>query len=357
MFALYEGVEKLIDPHELESPVWAFGVLGVAMVLEGLSLRTAHREADPSRQGRSWWRFIRTTKSPELPVVLLEDTGALVGLLFALIGISLAEITGNPRWDALGSIGIGLLLGVIAVILAVEMKSLLIGESVAPAVDARIRERDPRRPRGRSGSSTCARCTSAPTTCCSRPSSSSRATDIPSLAHAIDTVEARVRASSPIVHLIYFEPDLYDVTRANQEEPPMTDSSDATVAAVDRFNDAFNRHDVDAVMAAMTDDCVFESTSPPSGQRYEGQDQVRGGMGGVLRRVAHRALRRRGRHRDRRPLHRAVALHVDQRRRIDQRAPRRRRAACPRRQGGGEVRVREGLTATPRQSMRRSSFR
>ena len=77
MFALFEGVEKLIDPHELESPIWAFGVLGVAIVLEGLSLRTAHREATPSREGRSWWRFIRTTKSPELPVVLLEDTGAL----------------------------------------------------------------------------------------------------------------------------------------------------------------------------------------------------------------------------------------------------------------------------------------
>ena len=75
MFALYEGIEKLIDPHELESPIWAFGVLGVAIVLEGWSLRTAHHEATPSRGGRSWWRFIRTTKSPELPVVLLEDTG------------------------------------------------------------------------------------------------------------------------------------------------------------------------------------------------------------------------------------------------------------------------------------------
>ena len=80
--------------------------------------------------------------------MLLEDTGALIGLLFALIGISLAEITGNPRWDALGSIGIGLLLGVIAVILAVEMKSLLIGESVAPAVDDAHPGGDPRRPRG-----------------------------------------------------------------------------------------------------------------------------------------------------------------------------------------------------------------
>src|SRR3954468_22304636 len=136
LFALYEGVQKLVDPKALDSPIWAFSVLGIAIVLEGLSLRTAHHEADPTRQGRTWWRFIRTTKSPELPVVLLEDVGALVGLLFALIGISLAEITGNPRWDALGSIGIGLLLGVIAVILAIEMKSLLIGEAVTPEIDA-----------------------------------------------------------------------------------------------------------------------------------------------------------------------------------------------------------------------------
>jgi len=84
-----------------------------------------------------------------------------------------------------------------------------------------------------------------------------------------------VRTSTPIARLIYFEPDLYDATRTNSEEAPMTSSSDDTVAAVERFNDAFNRHDVDAVMAAMTDDCVFENTSPPDGQRYEGPSQVR----------------------------------------------------------------------------------
>jgi cation diffusion facilitator family transporter len=274
LFALVEGVDKLLNPKELDSPIWAFGVLGVAIVLEALSLRTAHREADPSRHGRSWWRFIRTTKSPELPVVLLEDTGALTGLACALIGISLAEITGNPRWDAAGSIGIGLLLGVIAVILAVEMKSLLIGEGVAPAVEARIREAILDGPEVKRiihlrtlhlGPDDVLLAAKLEFAC----------DDIASLAHAIDTAEARVRASSPIVRLIYFEPDLYDASRTNREEAPMTDSSDATVAAVDRFNDAFNRHDVDAVMAAMTDDCVFENTSPPNGKRYEGQDQVR----------------------------------------------------------------------------------
>jgi cation diffusion facilitator family transporter len=274
LFALFEGVEKLLDPKELDSPIVAYAVLGVAIVLEGLSLRTAHREAQPSRQGRTWWRFIRTTKSPELPVVLLEDTGALVGLMFALVGISLAEITGNPRWDAMGSIGIGLLLGVIAIVLAIEMKSLLIGEAAAPAVERRIREailegnevtRIIHLRTLHLGPDDVLLAAKLEFSC----------TTIPALADAIDTVEARVRASMPIVRLIYFEPDLYDAARVITGEPPMTDSTD-TRAAVDRFNEAFNRHDVDAVMAAMTDDCVFENTSPPNGDRFEGQEKVRG---------------------------------------------------------------------------------
>jgi cation diffusion facilitator family transporter len=284
LFALYEGVHKLIDPKELDSPIWAFAVLGIAVVLEGLSLRTAHGEADPSRHGRTWWRFIRTTKSPELPVVLLEDVGALIGLMFALVGISLAEITGNPRWDAMGSIAIGLLLGVIAIVLAVEMKSLLIGEAVAPAVDTRIREAILAGPEVKRiihlrtlhlGPDDVLLATKLEFNCVT----------IAELANAIDTVEARVRTSTPTTRLIYIEPDLYDVTRTNPEDLPMTEpststptspSGDGTTAAVDRFNEAFNRHDVDAVMAAMTDDCVFENTSPPNGDRFEGQEQVRG---------------------------------------------------------------------------------
>ena len=277
LFALYEGVHKLLDPKELDSPIWAFSVLGIAIVLESLSLRTAHHEADPSRQGRTWWRFIRTTKSPELPVVLLEDVGALIGLVFALVGISLAEITGNARWDALGSIAIGLLLGVIAIVLAIEMKSLLIGEAVAPADEARIRDAILDGPEvtriihlrtlhlGPDDVLLAAKLEFACAT-------------IPALAHAIDTVEGRVRTSTPHTRLIYLEPDLYDAARTKSEEFPMTDTSGngtGTQASVDRFNEAFNRHDVDAVMAAMTDDCVFENTSPPNGERFEGQVQVR----------------------------------------------------------------------------------
>ena len=132
MFALYEGIDKLIHPHQLEDPVVAFVVIGVAMALEAYSFRTAIHEASKVRRRHSWWGFIRTAKSPELPVVLLEDFGALIGLVFALIGVSLTVLTDEPMFDALGSIAIGLLLGVIAVVLAIEMKSLLIGEAASP---------------------------------------------------------------------------------------------------------------------------------------------------------------------------------------------------------------------------------
>ena len=140
LFALYEGVTKLRHPHTLESPQWAVAVLLLALVLEGTALRTAVREANRSREGLSWWTYIRRAKSPELPVVLLEDVGAVTGLLFALVGVGLAVWSGDARFDAAGSIAIGTLLGVIAVVLATEMKSLLIGEAARPAEDRTIRE-------------------------------------------------------------------------------------------------------------------------------------------------------------------------------------------------------------------------
>lgn len=131
LFALYEGIQKLSDPHKIKSAGIAFVILGVSVALETYSLRTAVKEANHVRNGRSWWNFIRTAKSPELPVVLLEDIGAEAGLLVALTGLTVAEVTGNPRWDAAGSIAIGLLLVVIAIVLAIEMKGLLIGESAS----------------------------------------------------------------------------------------------------------------------------------------------------------------------------------------------------------------------------------
>jgi len=139
LFAVYEGVHKLQHPEPVESPAWALGVLVVAIVLEGFSLRTAVKETGEVKSPReSYWRFIRTARAPELPVVLLEDTAALLGLVFALLGVGTAALTGNGIYDGLGTVAIGLLLLVVAVILAVETKSLLLGESATPEDQRKI---------------------------------------------------------------------------------------------------------------------------------------------------------------------------------------------------------------------------
>jgi cation diffusion facilitator family transporter len=132
LFALYEGIEKLRHPHELVSPGIAAAILIVGIALEGFSFRTAVNEARHLKGAESWWSFVRHSRNPELPVVLLEDLGAMIGLVVALVAIGLATITGDPTWDAYGTIVIGLLLGLISVVLAIEMKSLLVGESARP---------------------------------------------------------------------------------------------------------------------------------------------------------------------------------------------------------------------------------
>jgi cation diffusion facilitator family transporter len=139
VFALFEGVEKLRHPHEVDSVAVAMGVLALAIVLEGLSLRTAVRESRHVKGDESWWAFIRTSRSPELPVVLLEDSGAVAGLVIALVAVTSSAITGNEDFDAYGTVTIGVLLLVIAVILMIEMKGLLIGESARPLEEAAIR--------------------------------------------------------------------------------------------------------------------------------------------------------------------------------------------------------------------------
>lgn len=131
LFAIYEGVEKLGNPHEIDSPLWAIGILVFAIFLESYSMRTAIQESKKVKGEEGWWSFIRHSKVPELPVVLLEDLGALIGLALALVGVGLAMFTGDSRYDAMGSLSIGILLGIIAIILAVEMRSLLLGESAS----------------------------------------------------------------------------------------------------------------------------------------------------------------------------------------------------------------------------------
>src|SRR6476646_10426701 len=128
VFALYEGIEKPAHPGELTSPLVAIIILFVAIGLEGFSFRTAIHESRELKGRLSWWQFIRQSTTPELPVVLLEDFGALIGLVLALLGVGLTLPTGEAVFDALGTIGVGVLLGVSASVLITEMKSLLIGE-------------------------------------------------------------------------------------------------------------------------------------------------------------------------------------------------------------------------------------
>lgn len=132
LFAIYEGISKLRHPHETDSLGIAVGILIVAIVLETFSLRTAIREvAHVKPAGQSYWQFIKTAKSPELPTVLLEDIAAETGLFLALFGVLMGHFTHNPRWDAVGSIAIGVLLVIVAFVLGVEMKALLLGETAS----------------------------------------------------------------------------------------------------------------------------------------------------------------------------------------------------------------------------------
>ncbi len=139
LFALYEGYEKLQHPGEISRPSVAIIILVSAIFAEGYSFRTAVRAARPYKQDLSWWQFIKTARTPELPVVLLEDFGALIGLTLALGGLLTSIATGNPVWDAYGTLSIGALLVVIAVVLVIEMASLLIGEGATPAAVKKIR--------------------------------------------------------------------------------------------------------------------------------------------------------------------------------------------------------------------------
>jgi cation diffusion facilitator family transporter len=208
VFALYEGYHKISHPEHLTSPVVAIVILVVAIGLEGYSFRTAMVESRPLKGNATWWRFIRTSRNPELPVVLLEDTGALVGLLLALAGVGLTVVTDNPVWDGVGTVAIGALLGVIAVILMVEMHSLLIGEGATPDEDRAIRA-------ALEGTDHVERLIHVRTQYLGPDEllvgakiALAPQVDLATVAAAIDAAEARVRAAVPAAQVIYLEPDL-----------------------------------------------------------------------------------------------------------------------------------------------------
>lgn len=208
IFAIYEGIHKLESHEPLTSPLVAIIILLVAIGLESFSFRTAIGESRPLKGEATWWQFIRQAKAPELPVVLLEDFGALIGLILALLGVGLSVLTGNPVFDALGTIAIGVLLGIIAVILIVEMKSLLIGEGAAAPVLGRITG-------AIEGGSPVQRVIHIRTQYLG-PEELLVAAKIAldpcvtaeDVAHGIDAAERRVREAVPEARLIYLEPDL-----------------------------------------------------------------------------------------------------------------------------------------------------
>ena len=214
LFSLFEGFEKIRHPHEIDSVAVALVILGVAILLELWSFRTAIHEARPHKGSSSWPSYIRHAREPELPVVLLEDLGALVGLVFAFSALVVAEITNDAIWDGIGTLSIGVLLGVIAIVLAIEMKGLLIGESATRdnvrliedaivgsmdvlqlihlrtqhlgpeelLVGAKVQFRDD--------------------------------LDMSGLARAIDDTESRIRAVVPIARPMYIEPDIFRAPEA-----------------------------------------------------------------------------------------------------------------------------------------------
>lgn len=220
LFSIFEGVEKIRHPNELESVAWAIGVLLVGIVLETFSFRTAIVEAAKVKGSMGWWRFIRTSRSPELPVVLLEDAGALIGLMLALAGVGMAALTGDAVWDGIGTLAIGVLLLVIAITLTIEMQSLLIGEAaraehveaitkvvrnhplVSRVIDLRTQHIGPEE------------------LLVAGKVEFRRSLSSPELTEAIDDVEVLLRQAVPLTLLIYLEPDLWD-----PEHPESVDSS------------------------------------------------------------------------------------------------------------------------------------
>jgi len=139
MFSVYEGIHKLQHPEALKQWWWAVGVLVIGIVAESVSMRACLAEVAKARGSRSLARWFRESRQAELVVIFGEDLAALLGLVFALVAIGLAVITGNPLWDAIGTLAIGILLIVVAVFVAIEVKAMLIGQSADPNVNAAIK--------------------------------------------------------------------------------------------------------------------------------------------------------------------------------------------------------------------------
>ncbi|MFT4028295.1 MAG: cation diffusion facilitator family transporter [Protaetiibacter sp.] len=218
VFSIYEGVEKLTHPHALENAWLPILVLVIAIGLEGFSLRTAVKESNQLRGRQNWVEFVRRAKQPELPVVLLEDVAALTGLAFALAGVGLTIVTGDNVWDGVGTIAIGVLLVIVAVILGVETKSLLVGEGATPDDHAKILAALNGHPQVEAVIHLKTLYLGPEELMVAAKIAVPKATRAAEVAAAIDAIEADVRAAVPAARVIYLEPDIY-VPR-DAEHPP-----------------------------------------------------------------------------------------------------------------------------------------
>ncbi|MCC6270525.1 MAG: cation transporter [Microbacteriaceae bacterium] len=209
VFSVYEGINKLREPHELTNAWLPILVLVIAMVMESFSLRTAVRESNLVRGEQSWIQFIRHSKAPELPVVLLEDIAALTGLVFAFLGVGLTVITGNSVWDAVGTLAIGVLLVAVAVILGIETKSLLVGEGANPADAEAIRDAINADPQVEALIHLKTLYLGPEELLVGAKVAFSPKKKLAEIAGAINALEIRIRAAVPVARVIYIEPDIY----------------------------------------------------------------------------------------------------------------------------------------------------
>ena len=208
-YSIYDGIQKLQKPEPLDVPWLPIVVILISLVLEGYSLYTARRESLPLKGSGSWLSFIRRAKAPELPIVLLENAAAIVGLGFALLGVGLTILTGDPLWDSIGSLFIGALLILVALVLGIEINSLLIGEGASRDNVATIRDAFNAHPAVESLIHMKTLYLGPDELMIAAKVAFPKATRLVEIATAIDALEADIRAKIPAARVIYIEPDLF----------------------------------------------------------------------------------------------------------------------------------------------------
>jgi cation diffusion facilitator family transporter len=220
VFSIYEGIEKIQHPHPLDTPLLPIIILLVAIAAESFSFRTAVKEANHTRGSESWVSYIRRAKAPELPVVLLEDFAALIGLGFALVGVGLTAITGNTLFDSVGTLCIGVLLVLVAIVLGIETKSLLVGEGANPADTIRIRDAINANKDVESLIHMKTLYLGPDELLVGAKVAFGRTKRLVDVAAAINAVEVSIRKAVPIARIIYIEPDVYS---PHNDTNPATD--------------------------------------------------------------------------------------------------------------------------------------